>query len=105
MKYYRTERIYEAIGLPQWRRGEIQSRDQWIRMATNLAGGHRLRASYRPDQSGQGMNNRRTVDLDFLAATPELVTYINQHITLKPQYLTSTQKDELWQELKKWEAA
>ena len=100
MKYYRTERIYMAIGYPQWLQGRVASRAAWIAMATQLAGGRRLQTTYRPDQAGLGMNNRHDINLDFLAATPELIQYVQQYLpTLRPQYLTATQKDELWQQL------
>lgn len=99
MKYYSTERIYEAIGWPLYKDGKIRNRKEWISMATSLAGGVRLQATYKPDQAGQGMSTSHSVDLDFLPATPALVEYVQKHTSMQPQYLTQVQKDVLWKEL------
>lgn len=99
MKYYRTERIYEAIGWPLYKAGKIKSRNEWIEMAKGLANGVRLKITYTPDQAGQGMSTAHSVDLDFLPSTPALVEYVQKHTSIKPQYLTSTQKDVLWKQL------
>jgi len=100
MKYFRTERIYEAIGWPLYKDGKIKCREEWIDMVSSLANGVRLQATYRPDQSGQGMNTSHDIYLDFLAATPALIEYVQNHSVIKPQYLTSTQKDVVWEQLK-----